>query len=262
MERSYRTINDVSQMTIISLEEKTSDLRSAERARTWLPRAKAVEQLTKNINSDIGRLINTHSQTQNSWKDQCKLLQNKLRVYADSIVALDPRINAAFRDEFADSVKSGRFQPFLWETLRSLDQATEPERATILTQLKLSLAERSNAIISFCNEMCTAGCVLSFETYSAIVGQNSAAILPGEKLEITAGMGAFTNRAALKVSVNGKPVPVNNDGIMQYSFIPSGKPGTYQVPVVLNFVDQDGLQRSIEKILTYRVLEPVKSQAE
>jgi len=218
MERSYRTINDISQTTIMNLEEKTTDLRSAERAKRWLPKAKVVEQLTKDMNNHIEGLINTqHSQTKHSWKEQHKVLQIKLQVYADSMLALDQIINAEFRSAFTDSINAGRFKPSLWETVQGLDEATESEQAPILTQLKLSVAERGYAIINFCNEISMPGCVLSFDTYSALIGQNSAAILPGEKLEIIAGMGAFSNRARLRVSVNGKPVPVNNNGIMLYN---------------------------------------------
>lgn len=253
MERSYHTINSMSQTVLLDLEQKTTDLRLAERARTWFPRAKAAEQLTKDMNNYIEGLISL--QNSHSLGDQRTVLQNKLQVYADSILALDPGIYTVFRSAFADSVKADRFKPSLSEMLRSMYHATEPEKAPILVQLKLSVAERGYAIISYCNEMSLPGCVLRFDTYTALIGQNSQAILPGEELEIFAGMGAFSKQAGLKISVNGRRVTVNDEGMMRYSFKPAGKPGTYQLPVVLDFVDQDGKQRSIEKTVTYLLLE-------
>lgn len=248
MERSILTVNNMSQISLNSLREKISDPRSSGKAREWLPKADLVELRSREITAYVEKLTGVQKNG--------KALHQKINEYANAILSIHPMINETFKREFTDSLIPRNYNPSLWKILALFDDADAQKQAMLLSQLRLAIAERNNDLIRFCNDQASLGCVLSFETFSAIIGQNSQALLPGEKLDITAGIGAFSTRAQPRVTVNGHQQPIASDGVTRYSFTPTGKPGEYQVPVVIDFVDQDGVERSILKNLSYRLLRP------
>lgn len=93
-----------------------------------------------------------------------------------------------------------------------------------------------------------------YSVYSAIVAQNSNAILPGEQLEIIAGVGSFSAAARPQALIDGKPCDLREDASFRYQITPKGKPGVYSIPVVMDFMNEDGKPVRISKNITYRLL--------
>ncbi|MEI9810185.1 MAG: hypothetical protein WDO16_21235 [Bacteroidota bacterium] len=94
-----------------------------------------------------------------------------------------------------------------------------------------------------------------YDVYSTIIGQSSNIVRSGEQIEITAGVGAFSRIASLKITIAGKEVTAGDEGIALYKFKSSSKPGTHFIPVKLSYTDQDGKEQTIEKNVEYTVAE-------
>jgi hypothetical protein len=86
-----------------------------------------------------------------------------------------------------------------------------------------------------------------------MVGQNSTILMPGEELQIYSGIGSFSLESRPKISVYGKPIPIEADGIAVYKIKTLSKPGKYYVPVKINYIDQEGRQQTVEREIEYTV---------
>ncbi len=123
----------------------------------------------------------------------------------------------------------------------------------LLNKLKYDVLLSENEVISYFNDMCSA-MVESYEKFSAIVSLNSFNFRSGQTLSITAGMGTFTFQCRPKISIQGKEIPVNEDGVSIYSKKIFAKPGRYNIPVKIEYIKPDGspaiLIRNIEYIVS------------
>jgi gliding motility-associated protein GldM len=79
--------------------------------------------------------------------------------------------------------------------------------------------------------------------------------MPGENLKVYAGVGATSSAAAPQVTINGRAVSLNSDGLAEVE-IPGGGTGAHKVNVSIRYVDQDGQQQTINKVLDYAVGAP------
>jgi gliding motility-associated protein GldM len=77
--------------------------------------------------------------------------------------------------------------------------------------------------------------------------------MPGEKLKVYAALGATSSGAAPSISINGRPVSSDADGIASTEFPVSGS-GT--VNILIRYKDQDGVEKTIPKSLEYTVGQP------
>ncbi|RYZ39035.1 MAG: hypothetical protein EOP49_30525, partial [Sphingobacteriales bacterium] len=91
-----------------------------------------------------------------------------------------------------------------------------------------------------------------FDTYAAIIGQNSNYLMPGQELEITAGVGAFSKAAAPVVTIGGQTYAIGAEGTATAK-LPGGGVGSRTVPVRITYTDQEGKQQVIEKNVEYKV---------
>jgi gliding motility-associated protein GldM len=91
-------------------------------------------------------------------------------------------------------------------------------------------------VITFCHEQ-VGKVEFRFNQYEPIVGQNSKVLLPGQELEITAGLAAFNSDQKPTISIGGANVVLNEKGmaVWKNKVNASGK-----ISVVVHFTDQDG----------------------
>jgi gliding motility-associated protein GldM len=91
-----------------------------------------------------------------------------------------------------------------------------------------------------------------FDEFQAFAGTNSTYLMPGEQLEITAGVGAFSKAAKPTVYINGSAQPLNNEGVAVYKTAVSGT-GERNVAVKINYAKPDGTIGEVNKIVKYTV---------
>jgi hypothetical protein len=92
-----------------------------------------------------------------------------------------------------------------------------------------------------------------YYSFSAIVGQSSNVLAPGEFIEINAGMGRFDRQKNPAIMINGKKVELEEDLQAKLKIRVSEKPGQYSIPVTIEFTDQDGIKQTVAKEVTYKV---------
>ncbi|MET0465206.1 MAG: hypothetical protein ABW007_18740 [Chitinophagaceae bacterium] len=234
------------------LLEKTYEPCSREKAAQWLPIARKVEHFTIDLSSYILNLKQQVKKNGDSPPSLYDSLKQYLYIYKDSICSSNEMIKHQFGDRFygLDTLQTKKAD--LATQLQLLQTADPAQTPLLLTQIQHSIMQIGTSMVSFCRE--NTGCIIDrFDTYSAIIGQSSNVVLPGQTVEITAGIGSFTKTASAKITINGKPCLLQEDGAARYTLAASRIPGKYTLPVKIDYVDQDGIKRLISTSLTYQV---------
>jgi gliding motility-associated protein GldM len=92
-----------------------------------------------------------------------------------------------------------------------------------------------------------------FDQFQPLIGTNATYLMPGDELEVTAGVGAFSKQAAPKITINGAPQMVGADGTADYKTKVSS---TGTVSVKIEYVKPDGSTGVINKDVKYTVGTP------
>ena len=108
----------------------------------------------------------------------------------------------------------------------------------MLRKFQNDVKTSENKVVSFLHQQ-VGKVILRYDNFEAIVGQNSKYLMPGQELEITAGLGAFSKQKLPTVSIGGAVVGLNEKG-MAIKKLDAGGLGSHTIPVTVSFVDQDG----------------------
>ena len=109
---------------------------------------------------------------------------------------------------------------------------------TILSKFQNDIKTSENKVITFCHEQ-VGKVVLRYDKFEAIVGQNSKYLMPGQDIEITAGLGAFSSAKIPTVSFSGSGATKVENGVSYYTGSGGGM-GAHTINVTVSFTDQDG----------------------
>ncbi len=94
---------------------------------------------------------------------------------------------------------------------------------------------------------------LIYDKFEAFVGTNATYFMPGQPMEINAGIGSFSDAAKPQVTINGTPVATDANGVANYKFNVSNS-GNVNVKIL--YTKPDGTQGVAEKNLPYTVGQP------
>ncbi|HUQ65755.1 MAG TPA: gliding motility protein GldM [Flavitalea sp.] len=123
---------------------------------------------------------------------------------------------------------------------------------TILNKFQNDIKTSENQIVSFCHNK-IGEVEVRFDKLGFVGGLSSQYLMPGEKLKVYAALGATSSGAAPQISINGKPVSLNEDGIAETEFPVSGSGAAR---VIIRYKDQDGIEKTIDRPLPYTVGQP------
>ncbi len=98
----------------------------------------------------------------------------------------------------------------------------------------------------------TGDVVVVFNKFQAIAQANTTYAMPGDPIEITAGVGAFSDAAAPTITIDGKVQPLTSDGTALYKTTAGGA-GKRVVDVVIEYTKPDGTRERIPKKVEYTV---------
>ena len=124
---------------------------------------------------------------------------------------------------------------------------------TILSKLQNDVRSSQSQIIDYCYNQ-IGQVKLVFDEFQAIASANTNYAMPGDPIEIVAGVGAFSSAAQPTITVGGVEVPLEG-GQAIYKTTASGT-GTKNIPVVISFLKPDGTPAKVEKTVTYTVGTP------
>jgi gliding motility-associated protein GldM len=122
---------------------------------------------------------------------------------------------------------------------------------TILSKFQNDVKTSENKVITFCHEQ-VGKVVYRQDAFAALAIANTTNALPGQEIEITAGVGGFSKAITPRISIGGQTVALGEDGAAHYKF-KADRLGSNSIPVVISYTDQDGQVKNITKTVDYVV---------
>jgi gliding motility-associated protein GldM len=273
-----------------SFDELAKDPKTADKARIWQPAAmeaqKVASDMDKYIN-DLKNLLEKESgeNIENGVKEmnpsnldapsrifdtqgKGEELYSKLKAFKTNILNVlnpdkfpDPIIKKAVADKRAELEKT---LPLDLSIPKSQSGNSEqsfgtayfhmtPSIAamTILSKFQNDVKNSEAEVVDYC--LSQVGSVkVVFDEFAPLIGTNSTYLMPGQELEVSAGIGAFSKGAKPTVIINGANQPLTADGMAMYKTTVSGA-GEKSVDVKINYVKPDGSTATLNKTIKYTV---------
>ncbi|MEI6949464.1 gliding motility protein GldM [Paraflavisolibacter sp. H34] len=277
-----QAINYSTDAIIESLNEKKSDPSSAAKANYWYPKAQQAraiskdaydyvqglrEQILKASEFDPQNKPLVDGKRDSTFKadnldiatrimveeGKGKELLAKLEAFKSQILGIDPVIRQEFQNQVLVNTAMPRVQDQSNKSWEAAYFRMVPTVAaiTILSKFQNDIKTTENKVVSKCHEQ-VGKVAVRFDTYAAVVGQSSSYLMPGQEIEITAGVGAFSKAAAPRISIGGQGATVGPDGAARLKMAAGGM-GAHTIPVRIVYTDQDGSTKTIDKTIEYTV---------
>ena len=253
-----------------SLQSKAADPTTAERAIIWLAKAQEIKNISDSTDNYIVELkaalkekaaikINTPAEEIGEYQDavaelfgkenKAVLLQQMLEGYCKKrLMNTDETIRAAFEKNFAEVNVTDHVK-----TIHdiSFSGISFEEALLLLSRIQNCIRLNENSMIIFCHNMVghTDGPMEDWVGF--LVNQSTNIAKPGSKITIEAGIGMFSAAAKPNITIAGKYIPLTDNSNAVYTFKASDEKGIHHVKVLVEFTDENGLPRVIEKTVTY-----------
>jgi gliding motility-associated protein GldM len=278
LEESSRVVNQSTTDVIASLQEKVNDAGTKEKATIWLAKAKQVADLTAAMNkqiqdlktkilSEAGADYSKRTKSDSAYKDDNLDIATRLMVekgagkqllasltkYKDDVLKVDPAISAEFSKSLPIHLEKPKTQNKGNNTWEAAYFRMVPTVAalTILSKFQNDVKTAENKVVTFCHEQ-VGKVVYRQDAFAALAIANTTNALPGQEIEITAGVGGFSKAITPKISIGGQTVALGDDGAAHYKF-KADRLGNNSIPVVISYTDQDGKVQNITKTVEYVV---------
>jgi gliding motility-associated protein GldM len=258
-----------------SLQAKLNEEGTRERAKTWYPHAQKAEQLSNDLYIYIQKFKDQilkeagadFAKGDSSYKDDNldiatrimvehgggKELYNKLREYKEAILKIDTAIEKKFANSLSINLAKPRTQNKGNKSWEDAYFRMVPTVAalTILSKFQNDVRTSENKVISFCHEKVGAVEVIQ-DAFAALAIANTTNAIPGQEIEITAGVGGFSKKISPIITINGQTQTVGDDGAVHYKF-KADRLGNNSIPVVIKYTDQNNKEQVITKTVDYVV---------
>ena len=276
-----KTINESTETIMKSLGDKMTENETREKAALWMPKAQEAVNITKGMynyidelkkqimkNADFDPVRKGDSTFKEDNQDiatnlmikegKGKDLYNKLSKFKQDMIALGASsANPALKDDIATFLKqvdltipSSKQGNKTWEDAY-FHMVPTMAAITMLSKFQNDVKTAENRTVALFHEQ-VGKVVVRYDAFAAIVGQSSNYIMPGQEIEISAGVGAFSRAAAPEITINGQGVPIGSEGQATLK-VAGGGLGKHSVPVVIRFKDQDGNMQTVNKTVEYTV---------
>jgi gliding motility-associated protein GldM len=266
-----------SEIILSELKNKLDDPPTETKARFWYPKAMYIKKLSADITTYIESIktdlkkeagLKTDREVESFdsnntkavgylffTKGKGKELYENLKKYKEELFKIDSQMTSVFEDKLiiiAHSFDSSKNKQKDF-THAFFDQVPSLAAIALLNKFQNNIKIAENRMLVFCNYK-TAYIRDYFDSYSAIVAQSSRYVRPGEKIEITAGVGAFSRAARPEIIINGQSIEVDESGMAIYKVRASSQPGKHSILVKIDFLDQGDRKESITKNVEYTVV--------
>lgn len=276
LENTNITVNKSTEQIMASLAEKKRDPSSSIRANFWYPKAEEAQRLSKEIFTYIQSLkdkilteaggdpkdpnkkykegeleVTTRIMVE---KGDGKKLEKMLAEYKKNILGIDPSIDSAFKTTLPINLEKPKSDSRAGKTWEGAYFHMVPAVAglTILSKFQSDVRTSENRVVQFCHNKVGEVNVV-FDSYGAVIGQSSNYLMPGQKIDITAGVGAFSKKAQPTIVIGGSSVLIGEDGAA-HTTLEGGGIGSHTIPVKITYMNQEsGKLETIEKNVEYTV---------
>ncbi len=195
--------------------------------------------------------LNASSRLMDSDK-KGKELDDKLKAYRKAMLDIHPDIRAAYESTFP--IELDKEKPTEDVTTASFRMMPTVAAVTLLSKYQNNIKNAENQVVSFCHSQ-VGQVKFTYDQFAAIVGQSSNYLMPGEKMTITAGVGAYSTAAQPQITIGGASVPVNAEGVAIREFNVDGG-GAKSVPVSVTYTKPDGTKETKTYSMSYTVGQP------
>ncbi|HYO21326.1 MAG TPA: gliding motility protein GldM, partial [Flavisolibacter sp.] len=264
LDKTNSTINISTANIMESFKTKLSDPTSKAKAEIWYPKAQQAQQLTNDMYNYIENLrsqilkaadFDPAKKKDSTYKEdnqdiatrilvkegKGKELQQKLAQYRTAMLGL---VKPELKGEFERSMQVDVSMPRglgkdkkTWEDAY-FHMVPTVAAITILRKFQNDVKTTENKIVTHIHEQ-VGKVEIIFDAFEAIVGQNAKYLMPGQELEISAGLGAFSKSKRPDVFIGGSKVELNEKGMALFK-TQANAIGNHTIPVRVAFVDQDG----------------------
>lgn len=122
---------------------------------------------------------------------------------------------------------------------------------TILSKFQNDVKSSESQMIDYLHNQIGAVKVV-YDKFQAIATANANYVMPGDEIEITAGVGAFSAAAQPEITINGQRQSLNSDGVAVYKTTAGGA-GDKVIDVMIEFTKPDGTKERVPKKVKYTV---------
>ena len=182
--------------------------------------------------------------------------EQKLKDYRNNILAIDTSIDKKFATTFPIDTKppvgeDGKPKAF---TEAYFHMTPTVAALTILSKFQNNVKNGENLVATYCHDQVGAVQIV-YNKFQAIATVNSQYLMPGEKLTVTAGVGAFNDASQPTITIAGENVQLNSDGVATKDIEASGA-GEQSVHYNIHFRQPDGTFKDIPGDIKYTVGHP------
>ena len=275
LEKSNTTINSSTETIMTSLEKKLHEESTREKANIWYPRAQQIQRFAADVNNYIQKLkddILTKAggdpkDNTKRYKDDNldiatrmmvdkgggKVLLQKLTEFKNNVLNLNDTIKTEFANSLPIDTKIPTTQSKSNKTWEAAYFHMVPTVAalTILSKFQNDIKTSENKVVAFCHNK-VGEVIYRPDAFAAIAVANSTNVLPGQEIEITAGVGGFSKAVHPVITIDGRTIALGDDGAAHQK-ITAGSVGDRTVNVNIQYTDQDGHVQNIQKKIDYTV---------
>lgn len=268
LERANLIIEDNNHFAYEEMDAKLKDPRTHDGATIWEPRARIIRQRALESKMLIASLKNALIKQSDSLQNQDRAIVTRIlkadgnagKLFENLILLKDSAINV-----FEKVEELNRDSGFFSKKVLQIDVTAYSKAdwlnknfdkcSPLLAVMALNKIE-ANVINteSICINHCNAKVMYNFCGYYSpgpLASINSNIVRSGDTISITAGVGVFAKEMSPRITINGTRIKLYDSPIAEYEFIAIGKPGTYSVPVIIEYMDSDGSWQTAFKKLGY-----------
>jgi gliding motility-associated protein GldM len=277
LQNSSTNLTNANKTLYTSLEEKLKHPESQANALIWEPKAQAAKKLSDDLNNyieDLKKELKTEAGLEmrdgkESFKEdnleaatrlfdtkgKGKELEAKLTAYKGAMLGIDPEIKSKFESTFPVDTDPPIGQDGTKKDFTNAYFHMTPTVAglTLLSKFQNNVKNSENQIVSFCHTK-IGEVVVHMDKVGVLTGQNATYLMPGQELEVTAGVGAYSSSSNATISINGSAVSVV-EGKGTFKTTVSGS-GEHTVPINVNFKGEDGKIVNVPSFIKYIVGTP------
>lgn len=268
-----------------SLQAKLADPQTAEKAKYWNDKAVMAQAYSASVYNYINSLkdqvlkeadLKINKDGTADYKEDYleastrvfenngkgKELHDSLKAYIKNMLGIDASINTNFKNNFPIDMSippthSGNLRTGNeikdW-TFNYFHMTPAIAAITMLSKFQNNVKNAENQVITYCHNQVGAVKVV-YDQFAALVGQSSNYVMPGQEIQITAGVGAYSKAAQPQITIGGTSQSLDIDGRAVYKFQASGA-GNHSVPVNVTFTKPDGTKETRSFNVEYTVGTP------
>ena len=283
LKQSNSVLTSSTQAIYTSFEDLLKDPKTAEKAAIWKPKADKAKEYAKQVSDmiekykeDLKKEADFNPETGEFKEDNIdaatrlfdtkgegKNLYAALDNFKKNILAIDPEIGQALATTLplnlevpksnTGSQRTG--DPVKDWTNSHFHMTPTVAALTMLSKFQNDVKNTESQVATYCiNKVGSVKLIL--DKFEPLVGTNSTYFMPGEEMVVTAGLGAFNSAVKPTVSIDGRSITVNDNGVAESKFTVGGS-GAHRVNVKVNFVDPNtGETKTVSKDIEYSVGAP------